>query len=90
MCFSVYMIPNIRGKSVTQAFGDHLQSCGNEAGQDWTNVQDQQIPSALQVQQSTGRPVGAAYRQFEGSGGLGGALVGLAAGVGMIVVSRRM
>jgi hypothetical protein len=59
----VYMIPEIRGKDITTAFGNHLQTCGQEAGQDWSNVQDQQIPDSLMIQQSTGRPAGAASRQ---------------------------
>jgi len=57
------MIPNIRGKDVTTAFGNHLQSCGQEAGQDWSNVQDQQIPDSLTIQQSTGRTGGATRRR---------------------------
>lgn len=87
------MIPNIRGNGVTQAFGNHLQSCGNEAGQDWSNVQDQQIPSALQVQQSTGRPAGAAYRRMKGSKGLSEMValgIAVAVGWGMLLIGRRV
>lgn len=57
------MIPNIRGNGVTTAFGNHLQTCGQEAGQDWSNVQDQQIPDSLMIQQSTGQPAGAGTRR---------------------------
>jgi len=57
------MIPDIRGNGVTTAFGAHLQTCGQEAGQDWSNVQDQQIPDSLMIQQSTGRPAGAGARR---------------------------
>ena len=84
------MIPNIRGNPVTQAFGNHLQECGNEDGEDWSNVQDQQIPSALQVQQSTGRPAGAAYRQLETGRAIGEVILSLAVGVGVILVALRL
>jgi hypothetical protein len=47
------MISSIRGNSVTSAFGNHLQNDCTGTDPDWSNVQDQQIPDALEVQQST-------------------------------------
>jgi hypothetical protein len=85
------MIPNIRGNGTTQAFGNHLQSCGSEAGQDWSNVQDQQIPSALQVQQSTPKPVAWGVRQVQDSSGMSGTLgvvIGMAAGWALLMIRR--
>lgn len=92
MAFRVYMISNIRGNGVTSGFGDHLQhDCGNADGVDWSNVQDQQIPDALQVQQSTGKPVGAGTRRVllseNGVVGIGvGVLMG---GLGVWTVLRK-
>ncbi|CAD6565490.1 MAG: hypothetical protein TREMPRED_001399 [Tremellales sp. Tagirdzhanova-0007] len=56
---AVYTISNIRGNSLTGTFGDHLKNdCPNDPTTgstiDWKDVEDQQIPDALQVQQSTG------------------------------------
>ena len=78
------MISAIRGNSVTQAFGNHLQNdCQSKSGVnvDWSNVQDQQIPDALQVQQSTGA-TGAGVPRItlkweEGVVGFGALLVGI-------------
>lgn len=54
MAYRVYMLPQIRGKDLTRSIGGHLQNdCGDAAGVNWSNVQDEQIPNALQVQQST-------------------------------------
>nr|XP_031861667.1 uncharacterized protein CI109_002897 [Kwoniella shandongensis]KAA5528739.1 hypothetical protein CI109_002897 [Kwoniella shandongensis] len=53
-----YTIPSIRGQALTNALGDHLK---NDCPQDptyggvvnWGDVEDQQIPDALQVSQNT-------------------------------------
>ena len=52
---AVYTISSIRGNNITTSFGNHLQNdCNGQGGNiDWSNVQDQQIPDALQIQQSS-------------------------------------
>lgn len=54
----------IRGHGVTQLFGNHLQTCPAQQGgiPNWPDVQDQQIPSSLQVNQNV----------QQGGGGSGG------------------
>ncbi|WVO15043.1 hypothetical protein L204_102687 [Cryptococcus depauperatus] len=73
-----YTIPGIRGKPLTEAFGNHLKyDCpsspdnpyagsstgggGSGSGSviNWADVNDQQIPDALQVSQNTRNPNGA-------------------------------
>lgn len=78
---------------MTTAFGGHLQyDCGNADGVDWSNVQDQQIPDALQVQQSTGKPTGDGTRRLVvGEGGLFGLGTGMImGGLGVAAVIRRL
>ena len=56
------MIPAIRGTPVTQAFGNHLQNDCTGNLPDWSNVQDEQIPDSLQVDQNTQQGSGAVRR----------------------------
>ncbi|ORX36644.1 hypothetical protein BD324DRAFT_651130 [Kockovaella imperatae] len=62
---AVYTLSKIRGQPLTESFGNHLQNdCQGQGGNiDWTNVQDQQIPDALQVQQATPGQNGGSIRQ---------------------------
>ena len=56
----IFLIAKIRGDSITSALGQHLENdCGDTDGVEWANVQDQQIPSSLQVQQNTNTASGA-------------------------------
>lgn len=49
---SVFVYSTIRGQSVTNTIGNHLQTCPNTGLPNWPDVQDQQIPSSLQVSQN--------------------------------------
>lgn len=48
----VFVFSTIRGQSVTNTLGNHLQTCPNQGVPNWPDVQDQQIPSSLQVNQN--------------------------------------
>jgi hypothetical protein len=84
------MISSIRGNSVTSAFGNHLQNECTGTDPNWSNVQDQQIPDALEVQQSTTSSTGStsdARRLDVGRESLYGGLMGL--GVAVVVLGYQ-
>jgi hypothetical protein len=50
---SIYTTSAIRGNPLTEEFGSHLETCPATGGiPNWPDVQDQQIPSSLQVSQN--------------------------------------
>jgi hypothetical protein len=87
------MIPALRSQSLTTTFGDHLKNdCPNTAGSamvDWSNVEDQQIPDALQVQQNTAVPGSSGGRRVVGGvewGRYGGVVIA----VGVVVLGGSL
>jgi hypothetical protein len=83
------MIPAIRSQSLTMTIGDHLKTdCPNSpemAGVDWADVEDQQIPDSLQVQQAVpGRSDAIIRIRSAGWGGIWmGELAWVTAGLGI-------
>lgn len=70
---SVFVFSTIRGQSVTNTIGNHLQTCPNTGSPNWPDVQDQQIPSSLQVNQNVNQ---GADPELSGSSGSSGSSLG--------------
>lgn len=52
--FSVFLLPNIRGQSITNDMGNHLKNdCGGGTDPNWPTIMDQSMPEALTVEQNT-------------------------------------
>ncbi|WVQ84601.1 hypothetical protein IAT38_006756 [Cryptococcus sp. DSM 104549] len=96
---AVYTTPSIRGQDLTTSLGDHLKnSCPADPDTgstvNWDDVEDQQIPDALQVSQNTQTGTSSARRRAGVGGGWGverwgggwegvGVVVGVVVGLGV-------
>ncbi|WVR07570.1 hypothetical protein IAU60_004612 [Kwoniella sp. DSM 27419] len=87
-----YTIPDIRGKDLTNAFGNHLvNDCPHDPsspeGVKWDNTMDQQIPDTLQVSQNS-NPGGS--RTSSGMRVTEGATYRLPALVGIVIAAALL
>lgn len=78
-----YTIPRIRGQALTNLLGSHLHNDCKSTGTmpNWDDVENQEIPPSLQVQQSTGVTNGAVRAAIARTHGR----VPLLAGLGLLI-----